>query len=223
LKKNILIFGLIAVFLECAPRIVISPEYADFKSSGKSLGIKIVGKPTIVYAGSVENEFGKGNQDSLILKYVASGLSLNMKNMSRFTVLKSELSFKDSCLKIRQIPRSLFRIMLPSSSSCPPDSESDVTLFIDSLSISSVPTANIVSVGLIPVMVVPYKPLYLNYKYCYWDNVKQKAIAWGKAEACKADGVAVDIKIWDYVIWRATQNTTIDTSDVNRMIDPGTD
>jgi hypothetical protein len=188
------------VIISCTPKIVINNGYKHTKIKDASLSIILVGALNVHYAGDVKNEFGEGNMNELIEKFLFQRLPVSVKDSSTFGAV--EMSKKlDGDKDVEQIEhiykkKKIF-IKLPSNKVNM--TNSDYTLFLDSLSVFSEPVVSIVTYGFIPVIVAPHKPLILSSKFSLWDNKSNKEVAWGFATGTEDNGPAVKIEQWNLV------------------------
>ena len=102
MKKLLLSFGITCLLASCAPVIyttMVSKDFEGQKPSNASLCIAPFRNMVVDYNGSVTEEFGKGNQQQLIINHFTSTLSSNLKERSTFASVTFDtptvpLSFK---------------------------------------------------------------------------------------------------------------------------------
>ncbi len=155
------------------------------------------------YEGDLTNEFGSENRAEKIknfftsecVKYLTKSMRFKSVHYNSEPIQFSSSKFPCNLYKRRNIVDSL-NFSIPKT---PLLNSTDITLFLESVTIKSSVHVNVTMIGLFPTA-SPNKALLIESKYLFWDNRANKAIAWGMV-------MAGDAKLYPYVdinIWRAS-------------------
>jgi hypothetical protein len=182
-----------AVLNSCSPgRLVINPDYKSGTIIGETLAVVIKDpRPLITYHGSVEEEFGLGNQDSLIFSFFQSQMIKDIRKQTNFKYVRFD-KCSSACRYDNQIIKSrpaLVEVQVPATGAgfhcdC---GDADFVLLIDELAIGTTSEVDI-TVGLSPhgIMGAGYyseKKLSYTSKVVLWDNTAKKNVLFGSVEA----------------------------------------
>lgn len=194
---------LLLLIISCSPiRVYINKDYKSFDGTDKKLALIFTNPLKISYKGSVQEEFGDGNQDMLINSYILSQLRIDIKDSTCFRHVKVDSVLNRDILKIQYLryknKNEEFSMLLPSSGSILKLSEDyDFTLFLEDFSVSSSVNLDVPNFVFNPIFWTPRKPLVFTSKFAIWDNKGEKIVAHGFAYASKSKTFVVDREIWD--------------------------
>lgn len=194
---------LLVLILFCSPiRVYLDKDYKSFDGTNKKFAIVFTNPIKINYKGSVKEEFGDGNQDTLINGYILSQLRIDIKDSTCLRYVKVDSVLNRDVLSKQYLryknKNDEFSMLLPSSGSMLKLSEDyDFTFFLEDFSVSSSLNLDIPNFVLSPIFWTPRKPLIFTSKFVIWDNKGKKIVAHGFAYASKSKTFVVDREIWD--------------------------
>ena len=187
------------VLFGCASSIRFNKEYTTTDFSTKHISITIPDSLTFKYSGSMDNEFPEENRSEQIKRFIADDVVAALRDSSVFSAQRTEEPYCDNFVKtaLRWNDSVMFEIMVPAGE-CPEVADSNqLWLFIERPTITSNTVVQLVTVGFVPVMALPHKPLQIASRFVYWDPVAKKAVAWGKASGAYDSGQpAVTMEHW---------------------------
>lgn len=172
--KNVLCV-IIVLVLSCTPTYLIYPLSKD-ELAQKTLMVAPFSNCSINYAGSVETEFGKGDQDSLIRQYLQTQIAKEMKKKSCFkeAMYSPDINTDAFVHDSQVVSGKKVRFMRPHDGFNADSMAGDVVLAVYNVSLRSMTTVNM-------VYFVPIINRDLNFKcsYVYWDIRKKTVLACG--------------------------------------------
>jgi hypothetical protein len=187
------------VFAGCAPKVMVNPEYKSITFGDKNLNVAIEGSTVVNYEGNMDNEFPPQGRNEKIQTFICSTAVKTLKESSVFRSVNMVplgcASFQTNSLDWNRNSEE-FVADLPDNTCYGSPSPQDIWLFIEQPLVSSNPTVQLITYGLIPVAAIPHKPLSISVKFLYWDPVRKKPIAWGNAMGSYDNGPAVTMTHW---------------------------
>jgi hypothetical protein len=177
------------------------------------------GKSEINYNGSVENEFGKGNMNELILKYLRNQISKRLQERSCFGNVAvceflSPPTTKDTLMKVDNTGIPIYSIPIQNNSIDFNGCKADIILFINSVKLSSISTVH--TVYAVPVYIS--KDLDLKFNFLFWDNRTNDIVSYGKASYSTSSPVpAITITNWETVVDGAIDDVMCDKAYEKKM------
>jgi hypothetical protein len=183
----------------CAPAAYVSKKYSGIDFSGRDLNIAVVGQVNVDYQGSMDNEFPEENRIENITRYIADAVGKQQKESSVFRNISPAALKCDNLKKwnLKWRGEKKLRMALPQEESDFLSDTNVVWLLLQNMKIESKPWVQIIMVSFVPVGAIPHKPLTITADFVYWDPVKKKPIAWGKAMGTSDRGPAVTIENWE--------------------------
>ena len=205
MKKIIFISAMFLFLVGCSKvRIKIGPGYQQNAFEGKKVGVIIHDDSiSINYKGDVENEFGKGNTNELIKNYFFTDFPKHLQDSSVFSEV-----YMDSCIDKCDFKKGIVtpgsrdqierKFYMPDSGQIVQlnNGTPDYILILQKFGISSVPSANVIMYGFVPIAAVPYKPVTYKSHYVLWDNIKGRMAGWGNCTISVSTDVAVTMPTW---------------------------
>ena len=203
MKKLLALIALL-LFAGCNPNWVIKkPTTLDEISKKKIVIAPVVDPIDIRYDGDVEDEFGKGDKDQLILSYIRKQLAVDLQGKSVFgTVLtakyQKEPVFLDADLAVDKSDPLRYRTPAANSSVEFEGCDADIILFINHLDVNT-------ETSLHTIQGIPAgmdKSLKISFNFLYWDNRSHEIISFGKTDGSSTSSFAPVIKIenWNEAI-----------------------
>lgn len=159
-------------------------EYRGRPIYRKKLAIVYLSDISINYQGNVENEFGKGDQDSLISLFLESQIKLAFNDYSTFDYVWNDTLLNIKKLKIKEFYKGKKMVAFPvldvKESIELSRRKAQYILFLNGLSLSSEITAHIMSGPVVGG--VATKDLICSTEFMLWDNENLKPASFGKVK-----------------------------------------
>jgi hypothetical protein len=181
------------------PNIAINPNYKDIDFKNEASTLNIDRNMDISYVGSVEDEFGQGDVDSLIQYYLNNRLAKCIADSSCFTSVIPERSFNWQSgfpARVKLDDDTVTFKIFPLQDSLP--NTLKYRIFLKDVKVVSKPDIQFIGYGFITIP-IPRKPLVIEAKFLLWNQQKNEAVAWGKVKSVVNEGPAVTISTWERV------------------------
>ena len=103
MKHSAFIFSLCLIIISCSPvyKTVTIDEYEQQRITGATLVIAPFKNLMVNYMGSVKDEFGEGDQRTLIINHFKETLLNNLKNRSTFSSITYD-KYRNELIKVKQ-------------------------------------------------------------------------------------------------------------------------
>jgi hypothetical protein len=202
--KKMQIISIFLLIIGCASQSTrMSPQYKDVKINDISLAIApFYGRIYIRYEGSVKEEFGEGEKDSLILKFFKNRLYNCLKKSGIFTKIgysdySVDFLWERLAVPGEDIDRDFIEVPSDGVKITFVNGVPDFILFISELFIhSSLEISGSIAPG---GMIIPNadKELKITSRFAIWDNKIGKLVSYGTVDA-SAENIlpAVTISEW---------------------------
>jgi hypothetical protein len=214
MKRLLLLITAVVFMTGCARVVYMNNFYAGTRFSGYTVRIAIVDSINFsCYVGNTEKEFPRNRADS-VKHFILESVSRAVRAGSVFGQVSLQ-SPECTAFQTATFPSSnqdTFRILLPTPDCDFSHDSNTVWLFLENTSVSSVPMTGD-GLPLLPfsaasaIAAVTAKPLTIKSDFVYWDPVKRKPIAWGKARGEHDEGLEVTKASWE----KASQQFALST------------
>lgn len=215
-------FLLLLVNISCVnTKVIVTRTYLPDAIKDNKLGIEFSKEDiSINYEGSVEEEFGKGDQNELIKKYVTTKLPVEIKKQTLFSNSLLISSNKNCSYELREIKLSSTKIKdvkIPQKG-CNITVANDTVDFILTLNIESIGSQFEANVSSSPGHFVPgaggspghwmgggpsfnpKKDLTCTGTFFIWDVAEQDVAAYGYVTGIDENKYAVSMEDWENMI-----------------------